>query len=124
MVKILVDLARSPHVSLSRQDAIRLLSELASIRFTRDLEEALRIVRNFEEYLRYSRRKFEEYINIPKDPRDVLAGRVFIHRVRLFVENSEEMVEIVFDRRVSLDVITSVLRNLGFSEIVVEEQKV
>lgn len=122
MVRILIDLARSPRLTLSREDALRLLSELASTRATRDLEEAIRIVRSFDEYLRYSRRRFEEYINVPKDPGDALRGMVVVHRLRLFTEGDRGMVEIVFDRRVRVDDLVSALKRIGFDEVHVEEQ--
>jgi len=122
VVRVLIDLAKSPHVVLSRDDAIRLLEGFMSITRTRDLEEAIRILRSFDEYLRYMRRKFEDYINLPKDPGDALRGRVVVHKMKLYMDDGREMVEIVFDRRIRVEDLVSILKNMGFTDVTVEEQ--
>ncbi|MGC8953872.1 MAG: hypothetical protein ACP5N5_04040 [Desulfurococcus sp.] len=124
VLKILIDLAKSPRIVLDKEEALRLLTEYAVLKKSRDLEEAIRIVRNFTEYLGYSRRKFEEYINVPKDPGDALRGRVVVHRIRLFMDGAREMVEIVFDRRINIDELIFILKKMGFTEVVIEEQRI
>ncbi|MCD6196693.1 MAG: hypothetical protein J7J82_07920, partial [Staphylothermus sp.] len=89
---------------------------------TRDLEEALRIVNNFDEYYRILRKKFEDYISPPKSQRDVIEGRVIVHKLKLFTENNEKKIEIVFDRRVNLELLKTCLEEIGYEEIVVEKQ--
>jgi len=124
VVRVLIDLAKSPHVVLSRDDAIRLLEGFMSITRTRDLEEATRILRSFDEYLRYMRRKFEDYINLPKDPGDALRGRVVVHKMKLYMDDGREMVEIVFDRRIRVEDLVSILKNMGFTDVTIEEQAI
>ncbi len=122
-VKILIDLAKSPRITIVNENAIELLECIIEKHgMTRDLEEALRIVNNFDEYYRILRKKFEDYISPPKNQRDVIEGRVIVHKLKLFTENNEKKVEIVFDRRVNLELLKTCLEEIGYKEVVVEKQ--
>ena len=122
-VKILIDLAKSPRITIVNENAIELLECIIEKHgMTRDLEEALRIVNNFDEYYRILRKKFEDYISPPKSQRDVIEGRVIVHKLKLFTENNEKKVEIVFDRRVNLELLKTCLEEIGYKEVVVEKQ--
>ncbi|RLG91469.1 MAG: hypothetical protein DRO16_00400 [Thermoprotei archaeon] len=122
-VKILIDLAKSPRITITNENAIELLECIIEKHgMTRDLEEALRIVNNFDEYYRILRKKFEDYISPPKNQRDVIEGRVIVHKLKLFTENNEKKIEIVFDRRVDLELLKTCLEEIGYEEIVVEKQ--
>ena len=122
-VKILIDLAKSPRITITNENAIELLECIIEKHgMTRDLEEALRIVNNFDEYYRILRKKFEDYISPPKNQRDVIEGRVIVHKLKLFIENNEKKIEIVFDRRVNLELLKTCLEEIGYEEIVVEKQ--
>ncbi len=122
-VKILIDLAKSPRITITNENAIELLECIIEKHgMTRDLEEALRIVNNFDEYYRILRKKFEDYISPPKNQRDVIEGRVIVHKLKLFTENNEKKIEIVFDRRVNLELVKTCLEEIGYEEIVVEKQ--
>lgn len=122
-VKILIDLAKSPRITITNENAIELLECIIEKHgMTRDLEEALRIVNNFDEYYRILRKKFEDYISPPKSQRDVIEGRVIVHKLKLFTENNEKKIEIVFDRRVDLELLKTCLEEIGYEEIVVEKQ--
>ncbi len=122
-VKILIDLAKSPRITITNENAIELLECIIEKHgMTRDLEEALRIVNNFDEYYRILRKKFEDYISPPKSQRDVIEGRVIVHKLKLFTENNEKKIEIVFDRRVNLELLKTCLEEIGYEEIIVEKQ--
>ncbi len=122
-VKILIDLAKSPRITITSENAIELLECIIEKHgVTRDLEEALRIMNNFDEYYRILRKKFEDYISPPKNQRDVIEGRVIVHKLKLFTENNEKKIEIVFDRRVNLELLKTCLEEIGYEEIVVEKQ--
>ncbi|ADI32546.1 hypothetical protein [Staphylothermus hellenicus] len=122
-ISIVIDLAKSPHVQLSWKKAIELLECIGeNTSITRDLEEALRIIRNFEEFYRFSRKRFEEYIAPPKEQRDVILGRVVVHKIKLFKKDSENNVEIVFDRRFSVDKVISCLKKIGYSSVDIHKQ--
>lgn len=121
-VKVVIDIARSARVTLSRDDALRLLTAIKDVKgSTRDLSEAYRIVASFEEYYSYSRRRFEDYIFVPKDPRESLEGRTIIQKLRL-LRNGGDNVEIVFDRRVELNTIIEALKTIGFEKVDVTSQ--
>lgn len=120
---IVIDLAKSPHVELTWKKAIELLECISeNIDVTRDLEESLRIIRNFEEFYRFSRKRFEEYIAPPKEQRDVILGKVVVHKIKLFKKDSENYVEIVFDRRFDLDVIVQCLKRIGYNNVNIQKQ--
>jgi len=122
-IKIIVDLAKSPRVILTRNEALDLLECLEEPAWsTRDLEEAIRIIENFDEFYNYARKKFEEYITPPKDSRDSILGRVIVHKLKLFKENDKELVEIVFDRRFNIEHIEKCLKDIGYNEVEVERQ--
>ncbi|WP_448578390.1 hypothetical protein [Thermosphaera sp.] len=121
-VKLVIDIARSARVTLSRDDALRLLSVIKEVKgSTRDLSEAYRIVASFDEYYNYSRRRFEDYIFIPKDPRESLEGKTVIQKLRL-LRNGGDFVEIVFDRRMELKTIIEALKTIGFEKVDVTSQ--
>lgn len=122
-IKITIDLARSPHVVLDDKNTVELVKCLfEETGGTRDLEETLRIVKNFDEYYRFSKRKFEEYITPQKDHREVVLGRAVVHKLRLFMEDNNRKVELIFDRRFDIKVLENCLKNIGFKEIVIEKQ--
>ncbi len=121
-IKIIIDLARSPHVKLSDKEAMELLECILSHHGeTRDLSEAMRIIANFDEFYNMARKKFEEYLFIPKDSRDAILGRVVVHKIKL-EKNNDRNAEIIFDRRFDLDLLKKCLEEIGFSEIEVERQ--
>ncbi|MGC8982620.1 MAG: hypothetical protein ACP5KA_02550 [Desulfurococcaceae archaeon] len=110
-----VDLAKCMHVKLEQEKAIELINALIrSHGIVRDLEEAKRVVENFDEYYNIARRRFESYIVIPKDVTDSLRGRALIHKLRLIVEDGKKLVEIVFDKRVREEFIIEILKRLGY----------
>ncbi len=114
-VVVEVDLAKCMHVKLEQEKAIELINALIrSHGIVRDLEEAKRVVENFDEYYSIARRRFESYIVVPKDVTDSLRGRALIHKLRLIIENGRKLVEIVFDKRVREEFIIEILKRLGY----------
>lgn len=123
-IKVVVDFAGSPHVVLDKESAVRLLSTLAeTIGSSRNLSESIRIVSNFEEYYRLSRKRFEEFIFPPKDPAESLRGYTVVQKLRL-TKNGGEYVEIVFDRRIRVELIKEALKKIGYVDVTVERQSV
>ncbi len=122
-IKITIDLTNSPHVVLDRENTLKLLNcLLEETTGSRDLEETLRIINSFDEYYRYMKKKFEDYITPQKDQREVLLGRSIIHKIKLFIDSGEKYVELVFDRRFNVDYIKKCLENIGFDKITIEKQ--
>ncbi|MEZ0393444.1 MAG: hypothetical protein ABWK00_00120 [Desulfurococcaceae archaeon] len=116
-IDIVVDFARAPHVTLTRERAIKAFEVLKALTGSRDADEAIRIVSSFDEYYKISRKRFEEYIPLPRDAREALRGGALIQKLRLIKGDGEELVEIVFDRRVDLGLIVEALKQVGFSSV-------
>lgn len=68
---------------------------------TEDIEDTLRILKNFDAHYASLRKKFKEYITPRKSERDLLLGRVVVDKIKLRVENNQRIVTIVFDKRVN-----------------------
>ncbi|MEM1740600.1 MAG: hypothetical protein QXV11_03935 [Desulfurococcaceae archaeon] len=117
-IKVLVDIAKYPHVTLRKDQALKFLDAITRRHgVTKDLEEARRVIYSFNEYYGAARRKSDGYLVIPKDSSDAVRGRVVIHKIKLLIENNEEIVEIILDRRVSKGLIEYALKEIGYSEI-------
>lgn len=122
-ITITIDLTNSPHVTLALDEALSLLKCIeAEAGETSDLLESIRIINNFEEFYEYLKRKFRDYITPAKDHREALLGKVVVHKMKLLVENSKKLVELVFDRRFSVDYLKKCLTEIGYSEIAIEKQ--
>ncbi len=119
-----VDLAKYKYVDLPAEDAERLLEAIADVlgRRTQDLNEALRYIRNFEEFYEYMRKKFKDFIAPPKRPEDFIKGTVIVDKVKLYKdEGGARRVVIVFDRRVDVEKIKGALKNIGYEEVEVKK---
>jgi hypothetical protein len=117
-ITVYYDLAKYPHVKLERDKALAFISLVVKKHgATRDLEEAERYIKAFDEFYGVVWRKSNGYIIVPKDSKDTVTGRVVVHKIRLLIENGVKVVELILDRRVSRDLIESCLRDLGYSEI-------
>lgn len=68
---------------------------------TADLEDTLRILRNFDAYYNMLRKKFKEYITPRKSERDLILGKVIVDKIRLRVESGQKIVSIVFDKKIN-----------------------
>ncbi|RLG80646.1 MAG: hypothetical protein DRO13_03265 [Thermoprotei archaeon] len=122
-IEVLVDLTGSPHVVLSLNESIELFKCLETeTGGSRDLLESLRIAESFDEYLRYLKKKFGEYITPQKDHREVLLGRTIVHKIKLFIRNGIKFIEIVFDRRFDIEHVKKCLKNLGYGNIKIRRQ--
>ncbi len=126
MAKIVVevDLAKYKYVDLPAEEAEKLLETMAEVlgRRTQDLNEALRYIRNFEEFYEYMRKKFKDFIAPPKRPDDFIKGTVIVDKVKLYKgDDGSRRVVIVFDRRVGLEKLKEALRKIGYEEIEVKK---
>ncbi len=119
-----VDLAKYKYVDLSAEEAARLLEVISEElgRKSQDLSEALRYIKNFEEFYEYMRKKFKDYIAPPKRPDDFIKGTVVVDKVKLYKsEAGEKRVVIVFDRRFDLEKLKEALKKLGYEEVEVKK---
>ncbi|MFP3309218.1 MAG: hypothetical protein RXO27_00190 [Acidilobus sp.] len=85
---------------------------------SKDVLEALRIVRNFDEFYEFQQKKFKDYVVPDKDISDMIRGAVVVDSMKLIKEGNKKDVVITFDRRVREDVIEESLKSLGFEVIV------
>lgn len=119
-----VDLGKYRSVELDLEEAERLLSIITEkLGFeSNDVNEAYRILRNFEAFYETMKKKFKDYLVPSKSMNDMILGRVVVDKLKLIKEGDKKKVVIVFDRRVPLDVIVEALKELGY-EVEVKEQK-
>lgn len=115
-VTIEVDLGRYKTVELELEDAEKLLRKVTELLGfeSQDVNEAFRIMRNFDAFYEMAKKKFKDYIVPSKSMNDMILGRVIVDKVKLVKEGEKRIVGIVFDRRVGEDVIMKALESLGY----------
>ncbi|MCD6428179.1 MAG: hypothetical protein J7L12_01010 [Desulfurococcales archaeon] len=96
------------------EDAVKILNYLknAGGRDTEDVNDALRIIKNFDVFYEMMKKKFKDYIAPRKSEVDLIRGRVVIDKIRLS-KNDVKKVTIIFDKRVGEELITKALEDLG-----------
>jgi len=96
------------------ENAIKVLEYLKRIegRDTEDLNDTLRIIKNFDAFYDIMKKKFKDYIAPRKSEADLLRGRVVIDKIKL-VKNELKKVILIFDKRVSEEVVIGALKSLG-----------
>ena len=122
-IEIMIDLGKYKYIDLPLDKAIEFVDKAIEIYGeTLDLNETNRYVKNFDEFYGYMKRKFKDFIAPPKSSREVVLGKVFIHKVKLYVQGSnEKRVLLVVDRRVSLDILRKILNGIGYNNVKVEK---
>ncbi len=125
MAKIVVevDFGKYKNVKLSLEEAEKLLSIVTrKLGFeSNDVNEAYRILRNFDAFYETQKKKFKDYLVPSKSMNDMILGKVIVDKVKLLKEGDKEYVIISFDRRVPLEIVVSSLEELGY-EVEVKEQ--
>ncbi|RLG87546.1 MAG: hypothetical protein DRO39_00130 [Thermoprotei archaeon] len=108
-------------VTLPPENAIELIEKLRERlgRGGEDVEDALRIIRNFDTFYEFMRKKFKEFLYPKKSVSDMIKGNVIVDKVKL-IKNGEKLVTIVFDRSVEDRVVEETIRDMGL-DLVVEE---
>ncbi|RLG84105.1 MAG: hypothetical protein DRO40_02280 [Thermoprotei archaeon] len=122
-IEIVIDLGKYKYIDLPLDKAIEFVDKAIEIYGeTLDLSETSRYVKNFDEFYGYMRRKFKDFIAPPKSSREVVLGKTFIHKVKLYVHGSnEKRVLLVVDRRVPLDILKKILNDIGYDNVKVEK---
>ena len=109
-------------IKLKADEAVKLIEQAYRMgRRTRDLEETMRILRNFEEFYRLQVRKNKSFLTPPKELKEELEGKVLIDKVRLEEKNGERFITILFDKRVKREFVKSLLEKIGFSKVIFNE---
>lgn len=111
-----IDLGRYKTVELELDDAEKLLRKITELLGfeSQDVNEAFRIMRNFDAFYEMARKKFKDYIVPSKSMNDMILGRVIVDKVKLVKEGDKRIVGIVFDRRIGEDVIIKALEAMGY----------
>ena len=125
MKKIIVkiDLGKYKYVDLELSEAQKLLNEIAIRKGeTRDLLEAIRYLENFDEFYMYMKKKFKDFITPPKEPKDLVSGRVVIDKLKLYTKDDVKRVVIVFDRRVDVEFLQQLLKTIGYDDVVIQKE--
>jgi len=111
-----VDMGKYKSVELTLDEAEKLLFEVSRLigYESQDLEEAYRVLRNFDSFYDIARKKYKDYIVLSKSLNDMIRGAVIVDRLRLIKEGDTRKVIVTFDRRVKEDIIREALKKLGF----------
>lgn len=104
-------------VELDREGAINLLQKLRQNlgRGSDDVDDAIRMIRNFDTFYEFMRKKFKEYLTPKKNLSDMIKGLVIVDKIKLVKRDDERIVVIVFDRSVSREDVEKALSELGYS---------
>jgi len=98
----------------SVEEAVKVLEAMKELgRETGDVEDSLRILRNFDAFQEMLRKRFKEFIAPRKSERDLIMGRVSVDKLRLIRNSGERKVVIVFDKRVPEDDVVEALEKAG-----------
>mgnify|MGYP001770885532 CR=1 FL=1 len=115
-VTVEVDMGKYKSVTLPVDVAEKLIIEV-SRRLnvgSKDVMEAIRIIRNFDEFYDFQQKKFKDYVVPDKDISDMIRGAVVVDSLKLIKRGDVREVTVTFDRRVSEDVIVDALKGLGY----------
>ena len=117
-----IDMGKYKSVELDVDEAEKLVSYVVSKLGVEpsDVNEFFRILRNFDAFYDFMKKKFKDYIVPSKSMNDMILGYVVIDKVKLIKEGNKKRVVIVFDKRVPEDIIIEGLRNLGYSDVQVK----
>ncbi len=79
-----------------------------------DLEDAKRMIKNFDAFYDFMRKKFKEYLTPKKNVSDLIKGTVLVDKIKLIKEGDQKLVTIVFDRNIPREPVEEALRELGY----------
>ncbi|MFP3162058.1 MAG: hypothetical protein RXQ69_02045 [Acidilobus sp.] len=116
LVTLEVDMGKYKSVTVPLEVAEKLIIEVSKRLNveSKDVMEALRIVRNFDEFYEFQEKKFKDYLVPDKDISDMIRGAVVVDSLKLIKRGDVKEVLVTFDRRVSEEVIAEALKDLGY----------
>ncbi len=103
-------------VELDVEGAIKLLETLREEldKGGEDVDDAIRMLRNFDTFYEFARKKFKEYLTPKKNMTDLIKGRVLVDKLKLIKKDDQRSAVIIFDRSVKRDSIVQALQKLGY----------
>lgn len=122
-IKLVRNFTGYTYIECSCEDAIKLLTYLKEAygRNTSDIDDTLRILNNFNYFYDMMRRKFKDFISPKKEERDLIKGLVIVDKLKLFRKNDAELVQLVLDKRVELNLVFNILKELGMDFEAIQE---
>jgi len=104
-------------VELDKDGAINLLEKLRNDlgRGGDDVDDAIRMIRNFDTFYEFMKKKFKEYLTPKKNLSDMIKGLVIVDKIKLIKKDNERLVVIIFDRSVRKEDVEKALNELGYS---------
>lgn len=103
---MVLKVSRSPfgytYVEGSPEEIVSLLKLIQDEwrRDTDDLDDAIRIVSNFDVFYEMMRKKFKEYISPRKREADLIRGLVVVDKIKLVKNGDTKVVTVIFDKRI------------------------
>ncbi|MCD6324458.1 MAG: hypothetical protein J7L55_05070 [Desulfurococcales archaeon] len=115
-VKVVKTLYGYLYMDAPVDEALKVLEAVkASGRSSEDLEDSIRILKNFSVFYDMLRRKFKEYLAPKKNERDLIYGNVVVEKLRLYRKDGEGRVVVVFDKRFPEGELKEILDGLGMT---------
>ncbi|PUA32876.1 MAG: hypothetical protein B7O98_05435 [Zestosphaera tikiterensis] len=68
------------------------------------------------------RRKFKEYLAPKKNEADLISGRVFVDKVKLYIDRNVKKASIILDRRVDLNSLLDILKKAGLTYEIINQR--
>jgi len=118
---LVLRVSRSPfgyiYVEGSPEEVVSLLELIRNEwgRDTDDLDDAIRIISNFDVFYEMMRKKFKEYISPRKREADLIRGLVVVDKIKLAKSGDARIVTVVFDKRVDQDELERLVEKLSGS---------
>ncbi|MEM0361544.1 MAG: hypothetical protein QXH57_01430 [Sulfolobales archaeon] len=121
-IKLVRSFTGYTYIEGDRVSITKILTYLKEVygRNTSDINDALRILNNFNLFYDMMKRKFKDFISPTKDEGDLLKGLVVVDKIKLFKKDGVESVQLVFDKRIGLDFISKILKELQLDFELVE----
>ncbi|NPA97315.1 MAG: hypothetical protein GXO32_06915 [Crenarchaeota archaeon] len=103
-------------VEIDLEGALKLLERLHEVtgKGGEDLQDTIRMIRNFDAFYEFMRKKFKDYLTPKKNISEMIKGLVLVDKIKLVKKDDGKYVVIIFDRSVPKDTIEEALKNLGY----------
>ena len=79
---------------------------------TEDLNDAIRILSNFDVFYDMMKRKFKDGLSPKKSERDLIAGEVIVDKIKLVKAGGKRAI-LIFDKRVNVDEVINAIQSLN-----------
>ncbi len=112
-------------VEIDVEGALKLLEELheATGKGGEDLNDTIRMIKNFDAFYEFMRKKFKDYLTPKKNMSEMIKGLVLVDKIKLIKRDGGKYVMIIFDRSVPREAIEEALKKLGY-EFEVESKSI